>query len=117
MKNHPSSPKRDSNLNLPVLGSLAQQETSALANYATEAGRLFQMGLEAEVITSSGRVEPHSFPAGRGSRPEQSVGRKLRSVSCASWRVEVVSQVKVPVEIGCEPELPSQPPLQLLDRT
>ncbi|CAG2055384.1 unnamed protein product [Timema podura] len=29
-------PKRDWNLDLPVLGSLAQHETSALANYATE---------------------------------------------------------------------------------
>nr|CAD7403432.1 unnamed protein product [Timema cristinae] len=32
------SPKRDSNLDLPVLCSLSQHETSALANYATEAG-------------------------------------------------------------------------------
>nr|CAD7461275.1 unnamed protein product [Timema tahoe] len=32
----PSSPQRDSNLDLPVLGSLARHETSALANYATE---------------------------------------------------------------------------------
>nr|CAD7437862.1 unnamed protein product [Timema bartmani] len=31
-------PKRDLNLDNPVLGSLAQHETSALANYATEAG-------------------------------------------------------------------------------
>nr|CAD7444047.1 unnamed protein product [Timema bartmani] len=35
-KNTPSSPERDSNLDRPVLGSLAQQETSALANYATK---------------------------------------------------------------------------------
>nr|CAD7456662.1 unnamed protein product [Timema tahoe] len=33
-----SSPKRDSNLDLPVVSSLAQLKTSALANYATEAG-------------------------------------------------------------------------------
>nr|CAD7428779.1 unnamed protein product [Timema monikensis] len=33
----PSSPKQDSNLNLPVLSSKAQHESSALANYATEA--------------------------------------------------------------------------------
>nr|CAD7400535.1 unnamed protein product [Timema poppensis] len=33
----PGSPERDSNLNLPVLGSLAQHETSALANYAPKA--------------------------------------------------------------------------------
>nr|CAD7264505.1 unnamed protein product [Timema shepardi] len=33
-----SSPKRDTNLNLPILCSLAQHETSVLANYATEAG-------------------------------------------------------------------------------
>nr|CAD7598346.1 unnamed protein product [Timema genevievae] len=32
------SPDRDPNLNLPVLGSLAQHKTSALANYATEGG-------------------------------------------------------------------------------
>nr|CAD7568447.1 unnamed protein product [Timema californicum] len=32
----PSSAKRDLNLNLPVLGSLAQHETSPLANYTTE---------------------------------------------------------------------------------
>nr|CAD7597644.1 unnamed protein product [Timema genevievae] len=37
-KTIPSSPNRDSNLDLPVLGSLAQHETSALANYATESG-------------------------------------------------------------------------------
>nr|CAD7570465.1 unnamed protein product [Timema californicum] len=35
-----SSPDRDLNFNFPVLGSRAQHETSALANYATEAGRL-----------------------------------------------------------------------------
>nr|CAD7447990.1 unnamed protein product [Timema bartmani] len=32
----PISPDQDSNLDLPVLGSLAQHETSTLANYATE---------------------------------------------------------------------------------
>nr|CAD7198407.1 unnamed protein product [Timema douglasi] len=32
----PSSPERDSNLDLPILGSLTQHETSALANYATK---------------------------------------------------------------------------------
>nr|CAD7430736.1 unnamed protein product [Timema monikensis] len=36
----PSSPDRDSNLNLLVLGSLSQYETSALANYDTEAALL-----------------------------------------------------------------------------
>nr|CAD7571942.1 unnamed protein product [Timema californicum] len=34
----PSSPDRDSNLDLLILGSLALHETSALANSATEAG-------------------------------------------------------------------------------
>nr|CAD7459278.1 unnamed protein product [Timema tahoe] len=33
-----SSPDRDYNLNLPVLSSQAQQEISALTNYATKAG-------------------------------------------------------------------------------
>nr|CAD7586251.1 unnamed protein product [Timema genevievae] len=36
-ENHPSSPDLESDLDLPVLGSLAQHETSALANYATDA--------------------------------------------------------------------------------
>nr|CAD7600293.1 unnamed protein product [Timema genevievae] len=35
-KTTPSIPDQDSSLNLPVLGSPAQHETSALANYATE---------------------------------------------------------------------------------
>nr|CAD7570643.1 unnamed protein product [Timema californicum] len=37
-KHHPSSRKHklDSNLDLPVLGSRAQHETSALANYTTK---------------------------------------------------------------------------------
>nr|CAD7577480.1 unnamed protein product [Timema californicum] len=39
-KANPSSPERDSNLNQPVFGSTAQHETSALANYATEGGRV-----------------------------------------------------------------------------
>nr|CAD7416540.1 unnamed protein product [Timema cristinae] len=39
IKKMPSSlPDRDANLDLPVIGSQAQHETSALANYATEAG-------------------------------------------------------------------------------
>nr|CAD7411124.1 unnamed protein product [Timema cristinae] len=36
-KTTPSSPDRDSNLDLPVLSSRAQHDTSALANYASEA--------------------------------------------------------------------------------
>nr|CAD7440227.1 unnamed protein product [Timema bartmani] len=38
VKTTPSSPNRDSNLDLPILGSLSQHDTSALSNYATEAG-------------------------------------------------------------------------------
>nr|CAD7428809.1 unnamed protein product [Timema monikensis] len=40
VKTTPNSPERDSNLELPVLSSLAHQETSALTNYAAEAGFL-----------------------------------------------------------------------------
>nr|CAD7203444.1 unnamed protein product [Timema douglasi] len=39
-KTAPSSPDRDSNLDLPVLGSIVQDEASVLANYATEAGQI-----------------------------------------------------------------------------
>nr|CAD7412526.1 unnamed protein product [Timema poppensis] len=35
----PSSPERESSLDPPVLGSLAQLETCALANYATKAAK------------------------------------------------------------------------------
>nr|CAD7194128.1 unnamed protein product [Timema douglasi] len=42
-KNPASSPKRNSNLDLSVLGSLAQHETSTLANYATESGSPFDV--------------------------------------------------------------------------
>nr|CAD7567913.1 unnamed protein product [Timema californicum] len=35
-KTHPNSPERDSNLDLPILGSPAQHEISALANYDPE---------------------------------------------------------------------------------
>ncbi|CAG2056064.1 unnamed protein product [Timema podura] len=44
-KTTPSSPNRDYNLDLPVLGSLAQHETSALANYATEEGAVFEVSM------------------------------------------------------------------------
>nr|CAD7257756.1 unnamed protein product [Timema shepardi] len=53
-KNHPSSPDRDSNLELPVIGSMTQHETSVVANYATEAVGLF---------TICGGA-PNSLPAG-----------------------------------------------------
>nr|CAD7428211.1 unnamed protein product [Timema monikensis] len=36
IKTTPSSPERDSNLDLPILGSLALYKTSVLTNYATE---------------------------------------------------------------------------------
>nr|CAD7580113.1 unnamed protein product [Timema californicum] len=36
-KNYPSSPEQNSNRKLPILGSLAQHKTGALANYVTEA--------------------------------------------------------------------------------
>ncbi|CAG2063614.1 unnamed protein product, partial [Timema podura] len=45
MENHlgktSSSPERDLNLDLPILDNIFQHETSALANYATEAGSNF----------------------------------------------------------------------------
>nr|CAD7452446.1 unnamed protein product [Timema tahoe] len=43
-KTTPSSPERDSDLDLPILDSLAQHETSALANYATEAVHVGPVG-------------------------------------------------------------------------
>nr|CAD7567584.1 unnamed protein product [Timema californicum] len=67
MKNHPSSQNLDSNLNLPVLGSLAQHETSTLANYATEWSRIGKIELE--------EVDPHL----RGGRVENYLGNTTPS--------------------------------------
>nr|CAD7401529.1 unnamed protein product [Timema poppensis] len=52
-KTTPNSPYGDSNLGLPVLGSLAQHKTSALANYATEAGCMVSQWYELVVFTAS----------------------------------------------------------------
>nr|CAD7197795.1 unnamed protein product [Timema douglasi] len=43
-ENHPISPERESNLDLPVLGSLSLHETSALVNYAIEAAKRLMNG-------------------------------------------------------------------------
>nr|CAD7438418.1 unnamed protein product [Timema bartmani] len=45
-KKNSSSPDQDSNLDLPVLGSLTQRETSALANYVTEACKWYNAPYE-----------------------------------------------------------------------
>nr|CAD7196770.1 unnamed protein product [Timema douglasi] len=53
----PNSLGRDLNLNLPILGSLAQHQTSALANYATEAGEYkLQTGPPLGVCKRCGRT-------------------------------------------------------------
>nr|CAD7446484.1 unnamed protein product [Timema bartmani] len=51
MENHigkttPSSPERDSNTDLPVLGNLAQHISSALANHATKVDDPFRRTLQ-----------------------------------------------------------------------
>nr|CAD7587905.1 unnamed protein product [Timema genevievae] len=48
-KTTPSSPDRDSNLDLPVLGSRANT-TSALANYATEAAEKIRVGRDYQAL-------------------------------------------------------------------
>nr|CAD7442726.1 unnamed protein product [Timema bartmani] len=57
VKNHlgnttPRSPDRDSNLNLPVLSSLAQHETSVLTNYATDADMLMERRIKLEALNN-----------------------------------------------------------------
>nr|CAD7455904.1 unnamed protein product [Timema tahoe] len=61
----PSSPDRDSNLDRPVLGSLAQNETSALANYATKVGvlrALYSWGLSTKWRSSHAGPRAVLFP-------------------------------------------------------
>nr|CAD7438941.1 unnamed protein product [Timema bartmani] len=54
-ENRPSSPDRDSSLDLPVLDSPAEHDTSALANYATKRGRYAQETLTSTFINLSQR--------------------------------------------------------------
>ncbi|CAG2053512.1 unnamed protein product [Timema podura] len=61
-KTTPSSPDRDSNLDLPVLGSRAQPETSALANYATEADKPSQLSPKNLFQTTTQTSQPYSTP-------------------------------------------------------
>nr|CAD7266760.1 unnamed protein product [Timema shepardi] len=49
-------------------------EHPCLQDFLSKAFPELQVILLAEVIASSGHVEPSSFPAGRGSSPEQTVG-------------------------------------------
>nr|CAD7570515.1 unnamed protein product [Timema californicum] len=46
-----NSPERDSNLDFPIIGSLAQHETSSLANYTTEPGTLVFFAEAMKLIT------------------------------------------------------------------
>nr|CAD7569225.1 unnamed protein product [Timema californicum] len=59
-----SSPDRDSNLNLPVLGSLTQHETCSLVKYATEAGHfnLVVFNRTQNALKALGPVECKSKP-------------------------------------------------------
>nr|CAD7398253.1 unnamed protein product [Timema cristinae] len=56
-----SSPERDSNLDLPVLGGLVQHETSALVNYATKAANDSSPFAQVGVTVMEGS---HVFAAG-----------------------------------------------------
>nr|CAD7256327.1 unnamed protein product [Timema shepardi] len=65
-KTTPSSPDRDSNFDIPVLGSPVQYETSALTDYATQAG-MFMSGSTLSLIS---KVTTHQgFPSARLMRP------------------------------------------------
>nr|CAD7570523.1 unnamed protein product [Timema californicum] len=76
-KTTPSSPDRDSNLDLPTLGSLSQHETSTLANNATEA--------------DVGRHIPQlllglpSHPDRRHREPQRGVGISTRLHGPSPW--------------------------------
>nr|CAD7599769.1 unnamed protein product [Timema genevievae] len=72
-KTTPSSPNRDSNLDLPVLGSLAQHETSVLANHATEVGSPGLFGMP-EANTSVPMSAPLVTSFGSGSSQQSSPG-------------------------------------------
>nr|CAD7439862.1 unnamed protein product [Timema bartmani] len=68
-KTSPSSPNRDSNLDLPVLGNQAQHETTALANHAIDAYTdyhekqpLFDRGATAEPVRLTPAWEETNLP-------------------------------------------------------
>nr|CAD7392452.1 unnamed protein product [Timema cristinae] len=72
-RNTPSSPDRDSNLDLPVLSSRAQHTTSALANYATEAERVYNEKRTARrVVLQPVKLDVSSERGGMASPSPQS---------------------------------------------
>nr|CAD7451836.1 unnamed protein product [Timema tahoe] len=113
VKNHlgkttPSSPERDSNLDLPVLGSLAQHETSSFANYAIEAGGqgkddegiIFRSNLSEFAWKESGktfRVRPHEGEirgkAGLKTRRLWGVRRGVGRLPAANYHQRVQQEI------------------------
>nr|CAD7399623.1 unnamed protein product [Timema poppensis] len=87
VKIHPRSPDRDSNLHLPILGSLAQHKTSALANYSTE------------LAVSSGSASP--------TPPPHSSTSTLPATSSSTTAVTSSAPVARP---GSPPTTPGAPP-------
>nr|CAD7430113.1 unnamed protein product [Timema monikensis] len=78
MENHlweitPRSPERDSNLDLPVLGSLTRYDTSALTNYAAEVGNLNSSPVASLVLTDSSQLTYDSQHLGIYSSPMASL--------------------------------------------
>nr|CAD7587991.1 unnamed protein product [Timema genevievae] len=63
----PSSPERELNLNLPVIGSIAQHESSVLSNYATEAAYK-NPRLSRKFIKTPLSIRPLPLPDERGER-------------------------------------------------
>nr|CAD7454818.1 unnamed protein product [Timema tahoe] len=71
MKTTPSSPDRDSSLDLLVLGSLAQHETSVLSNYAIETGSLEYSLADKGRFRLVGFDTSHERSKGQGNVVEQ----------------------------------------------
>nr|CAD7261756.1 unnamed protein product [Timema shepardi] len=103
-KTTPSSPDRDSNLDLPILGSRAQHETSALANYATEADdHLFGI-----MVGSFLATDPEVSASNPGAYRLWSSGSGMRSNSVPSPMASLVPTDSLqPTSDGFE-KLPDQ---------
>nr|CAD7202072.1 unnamed protein product [Timema douglasi] len=91
------SPDQDSNLSLPVLGSLAQHETSTLANYATEAGHRRWSSRRVNRQKTRLSVECDGVPHADNSlrrRPSRPVAVEVTSSSGIHWCRQGVLQFR-----------------------
>nr|CAD7572075.1 unnamed protein product [Timema californicum] len=100
----PSSPKEDSNLNLPFLGSLAQHKSSALANYATESQHVETAVSDDEAdLAGLGEISEGISIMSDGLTP--SPGGPFSALTPSMWPQDILSKLcQQPEDPNSQPE-------------